>query len=175
MLPCAKKGCETMFEQEQLDALVAFQRRAVALGHHISPGRHWRTELCASLAGSFVVAINKGRRLRPDRVLTDRDCALVWIAIVATQAAVQRIGEDFEKTLHATPVWCFEAGAIERATDIIREVRGIHDRIVAGPAAGVAAGIASTFLDWALLNDSRGIEVLEQHMEDTSVLIGQQR
>jgi hypothetical protein len=171
-----KKGlAKFMSEQEHLDALVAFQRRSVALGSKISPGRNWRIELCASLAGSFVVAINKGERLKPEQLLTDGEYALVWIGVLATEAATQKIGEDFEKALRVTPTWLFEASAIERASDAVAEVRDIHKRIISGPAAGLVAGIANAFLDWALVNDGRGVELLEQHMQDTAALIGQQR
>jgi hypothetical protein len=164
-----------MSKQACIEALVAFQRRSVALGNNISPGKHWRTDLCASLAGTFALAINKGRRLRPEHVLTDRECALVWIGVCATDAAAQRIGEDFERALLITPIWLFEACAIERGPHIVGEAMEVHNRMISGPAAGFAASIANAFLDWTLLNDGRGIEVLKQHMEDTTAVVGRQR
>jgi hypothetical protein len=169
----ANRDYAFMSEEERINALVAFQRRSVALGNSINPGRHWRTDLCASLAGSFALAINKGERLTPQHTLTDRECALLWIGFVAADAASHKIGEGFGKG--ALPIWLFEAGAVERGPQFLREVQEIHERIISGPAAGLATGIANAFLDWTLLNDNRGIKVLEQHIEDTIALVSRQR
>jgi len=103
-----------MSQQTRTDALVAFQRRSIALGNNIAPGANWRTDLCASLAGSFAVAINNGIRLRPEHRLSNKECALLWIGVVATDAAVKRIGESYERALLSMPIWLLEASAIEQ-------------------------------------------------------------
>ncbi len=160
---------------ELSDDLVAFQRRAVGLGIKISPGPLWRTHLCSSLAGLFAVTINKGERLKPEHLLADKELALVWFGIIAAECATEKIGESFERVLLAMPIWLFESRAVEQGAHVVGEVRQIHDRLVSGPAAGLAEAIASTFLDWTLQNDSHGIEVLNRHIDDASALVGAQR
>ena len=162
-------------KQKCVDALMAFQRRSVAIGNNPRPGENWRTELCASLAAAFAVGVNSGNRLNPKHPLTDRECTLVWISIVATNAATYQIGEDLDRALLVIPTWLFEATAIERGPQVIGEVRKVHDCIVSGPAARLGTGIANAFLDWTFLNDRRGVEVLQHYIEDTAALVGRQR
>jgi hypothetical protein len=157
------------------ETCAAFSRRLGAEGFYIEMGPDRPAQLCAALAGRFALAVNAGKKIAPQGRLTDRECAVLWLGAVGTDAASQAIEAPLEQTLPWMPAWVCDLQATDRGLDLIDEVIPLHNRMASGPAAEYSAKIGATFLDWARTTEARGVDVLRRHMLDIADVVGRFR
>jgi hypothetical protein len=133
-------------------------------------------QLAAALPGLFALAVNSGIKLNPTNRITDRECAVLWLACVATDAACQLLDAPFEIALLAMPAWLVAQPNLQNGASPLLEVHAVHERLLSNKSShAFARRTGEVFLDWVLREETTGIASFRHQLLDLADLIGRSR
>jgi hypothetical protein len=133
-------------------------------------------QLAAALPGLFALAVNSGIRLNPTERITDRECAVLWLGCVATDAACQLLSAPFEAALLAMPAWLGVQTNLRRGTSALLEVHAVHERMLSNRSSyAFAQRTGEVFLGWVFRDETGGISSFRRQLLDLADVIGRHR
>ncbi|MFL9824700.1 hypothetical protein [Rhodoplanes sp. SY1] len=160
---------------QQRERLVRFSETIVAQGHKAPCGERADIKLCGATAGLFARQVNANRAVSASASLSDRDFAVVWVALTSVDMACQLTGTDMELAMLVMPVWLCAPHVFQTSDEIERLLVGVinaHNRMMGAPEANrLGEDVAGRFSDWALKGYKEPIDVVRGRLDGYADLL----